>query len=67
MCKPQLPDLDEGENNPLLGQHTGQAASAWHTVNDGPSTSGGMGTVGSAFPHPLFLLGPLGCHSHHST
>lgn len=27
----------------------------------------GMRAAGSAFPQPLFLLGSLGCRSHHST
>lgn len=58
--KLQLPDLDEVGNNLHHDQHTDQAASAWHTVNDALSTSWGMGAAGSAFPSPLFLLGFLG-------
>ena len=65
--KPQPSDLGEAGGNPCFGQGTGQAASAWHMVNDGSSTLGGVGAVGSAFPTLSFLCGPLGYPSHHST
>lgn len=65
--KPQPSDLGEAGGNPCLGQGTGQAVSAWHMENDGSSTSGGVDVIGSAFPTPSFLRGPLVYPSHHST
>lgn len=59
LCKPPFPpDLEEGGTNPHPGQHAGVAASAWHVVNDGPSTSGECELQALHLPFPASLWLP---------